>query len=274
VTAPSFLPGLALAEAFYAEAVEPLLDAAFPGLPYAAALIGQGSEVLGLDDRTSSDHHWGPRLLLFLPDDVRAARREAIDRTLREKLPVRFRGWSTNFGEARPGEITRMLEPVERGPVKSRVELFSIRDFFKRHLAWDPASELDCADWLTFPQQALLEATSGRVFHDEIGLEDLRLRWYPHDVWPYLLASCWRRIAQEEHLAPRRRRSATTGSRLVAARLARDVVRLGFLLERRYAPYPKWLGTAARSSARSTCSGDSTDLAHPRWRRRLRELYR
>jgi hypothetical protein len=34
------------------------------------------------------------------------------------------------------------------------------------------------------------------------------------------------------------------GSRILAARLARDIVRLCFLLERRYAPYSKWLGSA------------------------------
>ena len=33
---------------------------------------------------------------------------------------------------------------------------------------------------------------------------------------------------------------------MLAARLARDVMRLCFLLERRYAPYPKWFGTAFR----------------------------
>jgi hypothetical protein len=258
VTAPVFLPGLALAEAFYAEAVKPLLDSEFPGLPYAAALLGQGSEVLGFDDSTSSDHHWGPRLLLFLPEDVLAARRDAIDKALREKLPVRFRGFSTNFGDPLPGQITRLLEPVERGPVNHRAELFSIRDFFKRNLAWDPEGELDVADWLTLPQQALLEVTSGRVFHDEIGLEDVRarLRWYPHDVWLYLLAAGWRRIAQEEHLAPRAAQVGDeVGSRLIAARLVRDVMRLGFLLERRYAPYPKWLGTAFRTLECATALG-------------------
>jgi len=31
---------------------------------------------------------------------------------------------------------------------------------------------------------------------------------------------------------------------VLAARLARDLMRLCFLLERRYAPYPKWFGTA------------------------------
>jgi len=36
------------------------------------------------------------------------------------------------------------------------------------------------------------------------------------------------------------------GSRVLAARLVRDMMRLCFLLERRYAPYSKWLGTAFR----------------------------
>lgn len=34
------------------------------------------------------------------------------------------------------------------------------------------------------------------------------------------------------------------GSRIVTARIVRDLVRLCFLLERSYAPYSKWLGTA------------------------------
>ncbi len=43
------------------------------------------------------------------------------------------------------------------------------------------------------------------------------------------------------------------GSRLVAARLVRDLMRLCFLMERRYAPYIKWLGSAF---ARLDCAGD------------------
>ena len=34
------------------------------------------------------------------------------------------------------------------------------------------------------------------------------------------------------------------GSAVIAARLVRDIMRLCFLIERRYAPYAKWLGTA------------------------------
>ena len=38
-------------------------------LPYAAALVGGGSQVLGYDTPMSTDHDWGPAVTLFLPED-------------------------------------------------------------------------------------------------------------------------------------------------------------------------------------------------------------
>lgn len=64
----AFMPGVRLAGLFYRDAVRPIMERAFPGLPYAAALLGPGSEVLGYDTERSTDHDWGPRLLLFLRD--------------------------------------------------------------------------------------------------------------------------------------------------------------------------------------------------------------
>ena len=63
---PRFVPGLELARDFYATVVRPLLDVEFPGLAYAAALIGPGSDVAGYDTERSTDHDWGPRLQVFL----------------------------------------------------------------------------------------------------------------------------------------------------------------------------------------------------------------
>ena len=66
---PDFVSGIVLARQFYREAVRPILDEALPGLAHAAGLIGFGSEVLGFDTPVSVDHHWGPRVLLFLGDE-------------------------------------------------------------------------------------------------------------------------------------------------------------------------------------------------------------
>ena len=47
------------------------------------------------------------------------------------------------------------------------------------------------------------------------------------------------------------------GSALVASRLIRDIMRLAFLMERVYPPYPKWFGTAFRELE---CAGDLEPL--------------
>jgi hypothetical protein len=47
------------------------------------------------------------------------------------------------------------------------------------------------------------------------------------------------------------------GSRVIAARLARDVMRMAFLVCRQYAPYPKWFGAAF---SRLPCAADLTPL--------------
>ena len=60
-----------------------------------------------------------------------------------------------------------------------------------------------------------------------------------------MLACQWIRIAQEEAFPSRCGEAGDElGSRINAARMVREVMRLGFLIERRYAPYSKWLGSA------------------------------
>jgi hypothetical protein len=98
------------------------------------------------------------------------------------------------------------------------------------------------------PQQKLLEVTAGRVFHDGLGeLASVRskLTWFPPDIWRYILAAQWTRISQQEAFVGRAGEVGDDlGSALVAAALVRDLMGLCFLIERRYAPYSKWFGTA------------------------------
>ncbi|MCO5193655.1 MAG: DUF4037 domain-containing protein [Anaerolineae bacterium] len=244
------LRGLALSRAFYDEAVRPVIDSRFPDLQYAAALLGPGSEVLGFDDAMSTDHHWGPRLHLFLSADDHAQSAELLHTTLAEALPHTFRGYSTHWTPPDP-EDSGTQHPVfiEGGPVNHRVEIDTWRSFVRNYLGFDVAHALAAADWLTFPEQRLRTLTGGAVYRDDIGLQTLRDRfsYYPHDVWLYQMASVWARIGQEEHLMGRAGLIGDEiGSALLGARLVRDVMRLCFLMEKTYAPYPKWFGTAFR----------------------------
>jgi len=243
---PPFVPGLVLAEGFFHEEVEPILGSRYPGLQYSAALIGMGSEVHGFDTEMSTDHHWGPRAMLFLhPDDFKS-KRDAIWASLSNELPTTYLGYSTNFSR-HPEDNVQILRPVTSGPVNHQVETYTIDGFFTDYLNIDISKGLQAADWLTLPHHRLRSVTSGRVFRDDIGLEKARTRlsWYPHDVWLYVLASAWARIGQEEPLMGRAGSvSDENGSAIIGSRLVRDIMRLAFLMEREYPPYPKWFGTA------------------------------
>jgi hypothetical protein len=246
---PTFTPGLELSRRFYHEAVRPILEAHFPGLPHAAARIGPGSEVLGFDTPMSTDHDWGPAVSIFLRDeDARLA--PAIDEALIRHLPHMFAGYpvAVAAGADAPGD--------ER-PTRHRAVPETLRAFARDHLAHDLDAPLEAADWLTIPSQKLRELTAGAVHHDGVGeLTALRerLAFYPHDVWLYLLASGWNRIGQEEHLMGRAGYVGDElGSALIGSRLARDVMSLCFLMERQYAPYPKWFGAAF---GRLRCAAD------------------
>jgi hypothetical protein len=119
-------------------------------------------------------------------------------------------------------------------------------DEFGHNLLRD--ASLPTERWLTLDEQQLRAIVCGPVYRDDTGelaLVRERLRWYPHDVWLYLLASQWQRISQEEAFPGRCGDVGDdVGSLIVASRLVRDVMRLGFLMERQYAPYAKWVGSA------------------------------
>lgn len=254
-----FIPGLKLSELFYQEAVKPILAADFPGLIYSAVLLGYGSEVLGFDTPQSTDHAWGPRLYLFLNKADFERLVAPINTALSQQLPHRFYGYSTSFSPDEEG--IPLLEETESGPVKHLVTITTVSAFFEDYLGLDPSKELEVIDWLVIPEQKLRTITAGKVFHDgpgDLTIIRQKLAYYPHDIWLLLLAAQWTRIEQE---APFMGRGGDVGdelgSQVIAARLVREIMKLCFLMERQYAPYSKWFGTAF---ARLKCAAQLSPL--------------
>lgn len=221
-------PAAELSGAFYDQVVRPLLE----GRPHGAALLGWGSDVLGYDTERSSDHGWGPRVIVFLDD---ADGKEELKGLLTASLPDRFKGRPVRFG----------WDAVE---ATHHVNVTTLPSWLVEHLGVDATAGMSVLDWLLTPQQRLLGVVSGEVYADDSGtLGELRhaLSWYPDQVWRWLLACQWRRLAQEEAFVARTAEVGDeTGSVVTAARLTRDMMRLALLLGRSYAPYQKWLGTA------------------------------
>ncbi len=272
-TMPNFIPGLDLSRILFTEAVEPLLAERAHGLPCAAGLFGVGSDVLGYDTARSMDHDWGPRLILMLDESDWDEWAPRLDGLFRQSLPRSVAGFPTGTAEFDTEPGTRHMTPIGDGePVNHLIRITTVGRWFGGVGAPDTDTSawitlpgewltnatlsatagrelgpLDPETWLTLPQQWLLEMMSGEIFRDDIGAVTrvrAALAWYPDDVWRYLMAAQWMRIDQLEPFVGRCGEVGDDlGSHLVAMTLTRDVMRLAFLLERRYAPYPKWFGT-------------------------------
>jgi hypothetical protein len=245
---PEFMPGLELAGLYYREAVRPILEAEYAGLVHSAGLLGPGSEVLGFDTEMSADHSWGARVALYLSEEDHARLADDLRVTLGHKLPLSFRGHHTHFEEVPEEPGTILPARTEQRPIKHAVQVTTLPGFIRRYTGVDLERELTALDWLTIPEQKLRTLVAGAVYHD--GLKVLgpmrqRFAYYPHDLWLYLLSAQWQRIGQEEPFVGRAGVAGDEiGSAVIAARLVRDLMRLCFLMEKQYAPYAKWFGSA------------------------------
>jgi hypothetical protein len=252
-----FIHGLDLSERYYHEIVQPILAARFGELPYAAARMHRGSEVLGYDDLTSADHCWGPIVEIYLAPEDYAQYADKIREVMTQELPREFAGYPTFL---KPPNFNFKASNTE--PVQHAVYCFSL-DTLVGYRRDCPAGFMTAVDWLMTPQQRLRCLRSGRVFHDATGeVTAIRqlLHWYPRDIWLYLMACQWHRIGQEHAFLGRCGDVGDElGSRLVAGRLIHDLMCLCFLMEKQYAPYAKWFG---RAFADLDCANELTPLFH------------
>jgi hypothetical protein len=241
-----FIPGMKLNQMYYEQIVKRILGDFFPGLPYSAGLIDYGSDVLGFDTPVSRDHQWGPRLSNFLSKKKYAKYSERISETLSEQLPYEFHGYPTNFSE-KLSDGVRRLEKLKSGKVNHLIRIQTMEDFLQQHLGIDIIHGVSLKDWLFFPQQRLATIRRGKIFHDDLGIAELKkkLYYYPEDIRLYLMASEWSKIASEEAFVGRCGDCGDgIGSGIIASRIIQSIMNLCFLMEKEYAPYSKWFGTA------------------------------
>ena len=143
-----------------------------------------------------------------------------ISRILGEELPDRV------------GEFPVRFPVTWDSSVCHKVEVATVAEFAASRLGVYPTGGLSVLDWLTLTGQGVLEVTAGPVFTDRtrtLAAVRALLAWYPRDVELYVLAAGWQRLCQ---LLPTVGRTAEAGdvlgSRLLNARLAKDVLLLAF----------------------------------------------
>jgi Domain of unknown function (DUF4037) len=163
-------------------------------------------------------------------------------------LPFEVHKFPTHLHEENVATGSVFMRRTTQRPLNHAAFISTTAQFTNWYLGMDVLGRaLAPPEWLALPEQHLRTIRHGGVWHDGTG-ELTRLRelldWYPDQVWRYILRAQWRRIEQEEAFPGRCAEVGDElGSRVVAARLVREVMHLTFLIEREYMPYSKWLGT-------------------------------
>ena len=230
--------GLELSRAFYESYGAPLLHEQFPeqeGL-VAVGLLGSGSECLGFDDEVSRDHDFEPGFCLLLPGEDVIDRRTAflLERAY-AKLPKAFMGFKRSA-----------VAPVGG----ARHGVLRTADFFTEKVG-APDGILTMDQWLKLPQQALLEATAGEIFRDDLGeVTTIRtaLSAMPEDVRRKRLAGHLLVMAQAGQYNYLRclRHGEPAAGQLAVNEFVKSCIEVVFLLNKAYAPYYKWSFRALR----------------------------
>jgi hypothetical protein len=224
------MKGLQLCNKFFLEVGLPRIKQEFPEImPYLAAGLGGGSECHENDDDISRDHGWGPGFAVWLQKDIKEQFETEL-RAVLDRLPKQFMG----YGWAKEEDS------------KYSCIILNIDDFIKAKVgvADAPSNEVD---WLHIAEERLFEITHCRIFYDAPGEATRRFcafkQYYSEDVWKKRLShhihELWRWDIQYVKRSAIRGDLVTAG--LLWGRFAEQVMKVGFLLNRVYAPYDKWL---------------------------------
>ena len=231
------MKGLELSEKYFTEVGAPMIAAKFPEYrdKIAAGLVGDGSECFGFDDEISRDHDWGPSFCLWLTQQDYETIGQALQAEV-DALPKDFEGVSSRTESAWGG---------------GRTGVFEIGQFYKRFIGLDhPPTTL--LEWRAVPEANLAITTNGKIFVDPLGdfttfrkkLKD----FYPEDVRLKKIASRCMTIAQAGQYNYLRcvKREEYVAAQWAETKFITDTISLGFLLNKQYRPFFKWMHRALK----------------------------
>ncbi len=231
------MKGLELCERYFRQEGRPVLEREFGTLfqRMAIGLVGDGSECYGYDDEISRDHDWGPGFCIWLTKgDYESAGRKIQE--VYEGLPANFAGYSQRRSSQWGG---------------GRVGVLEIGAFYRGFIGpYQPPGSYD--EWLLLPENALAAATNGEVFQDRLGeftkIRSGLLQFFPEDVRLKKIAARCMTIGREGQYNFSRcvKRGEFFAARYAETKFCADAMSMVFLLNKRYAPFYKWVHRALK----------------------------
>ena len=229
--------GLELARFYYDTCGRPALEQEIPELlpRMAIGLAGEGSECFGFDDALSRDHDWGPAFCIWLEQDDF------------ERFGARVQA----IYQALPGEAAGFPARRDGAYSAGRVGCLCTPAWYARYTG-APEGPQTTAAWRRTPEAFLATATNGAVFSDPLGhfsaIRERLLGFYPEDVRIKKIAARAAVMAQAgQYNYPRCiRRGEPVAAQLALAEFTRAALSITYLLNRKYAPFYKWMHRGLR----------------------------
>lgn len=196
----------------------------------AIGLVGDGSECLGYDDILSQDHDFEQGFCLFVTKSGYENYGFALERAY-EKLPREFMGYER-----------QKLSPVGG----ARRGVIVIDEFYEKHIGFKSAPK-SLEQWLYIPSYALLSATNGEVFKDELGefskIRNELKKGYPEDIRKLKLAGhCLLMVQSGLYNYERCVKRREYGSAQIAImNFVKSAISAIYLINNRYEPFYKWV---------------------------------
>lgn len=136
-TMADFIKGRDICKSFYQNILDPVLS----NIMHDAVLIGEGSDVLGYDQPVSTDHNWGIRITVFVPDEsaVHDTKKKIMD-----AIPAVYMG-----------------RKIDKDIENSDITVTTVSKWLSDNLSIENINSLGYSEWLSFPQQHLLQFTGG-----------------------------------------------------------------------------------------------------------------
>ncbi|MEJ5249061.1 MAG: DUF4037 domain-containing protein [Caldilinea sp.] len=216
---------------FFEEVLLPILRRDFPEetAQTAFGVFGYGSEVMGMDDQFSSDHHWGIRVNAVMPDALYYSRGYLIAQSILPYLPERYRGYDVRAGFSGGTGLS----------------ITGLESYLKTTIGIDHAPQT-YAEWLSAPEEDIVHVINGEVWLDELGrfshVRTVLQGYYPEPVRLRRIAHWCRYFSGMGSYALKRAllRNNEYYATITFSRAVRWAVQLCFMLEKRYYPYDKW----------------------------------
>ena len=223
-------------------------------------LVGKGSECFGFDDEYSKDHDYGPGFCIWLDDEDYRKIGDRLQRAY-DLLPNEFMGYKRIATEAKDGRRTGVFRSVE---------------FYSHILNVDEKLITNCADGdvndiielcEAVKEEDLATVTNGVLFNKGYGIF-VRLReqlsYYPDSLWRRRLAVKLHECAQLGQYNYQRMldRQDKVAADIILGKYMESILQLTYLINKKYAPYYKWLKRGVGKLDTLAVIGDILDAIH------------